>query len=108
MTPHLCTRYDEKCVADSNVVASRLPWVPEVFLACGGNFRCWPKAEATSGEAFRAGHYKVQKPESALEKSLAPRVRQGIFKGKRPHFRLTSVGQKHLCLKGLFHDNAHV
>ena len=24
----------------------RLPWVPEVFLACGGNFRC------------RAGHYK--------------------------------------------------
>ena len=28
-----------------------LPWVPEVFLACGGTFRCWPKAEATSGEA---------------------------------------------------------
>ena len=28
-----------------------LPWVPEVFLACSGNFRCWPKAEA-------AGHYK--------------------------------------------------
>ena len=26
-----------------------LPWVLEVFLACGGNFRCWPKAEATSG-----------------------------------------------------------
>ena len=24
-----------------------VPWVPEVFLACGGNFRCWPKAEAT-------------------------------------------------------------
>ncbi|CAH3176526.1 unnamed protein product, partial [Porites evermanni] len=34
--------------------------VPEVFLACGGNFRCRPKAEATSGEAARktAGHYK--------------------------------------------------
>ena len=36
-----------------------LPWVPEVFLACGGNFRCWPKAdtssaaEATSDEAAR-------------------------------------------------------
>ena len=30
-----------------------LPWVPEVFLACGGNFPCWPKAEATSGEAAR-------------------------------------------------------
>ena len=26
-----------------------LPWVQEVFLACGGNFRCWPKAEAKSG-----------------------------------------------------------
>ena len=26
-----------------------LPWVPEVFLACGGNFRCWPKAGAKSG-----------------------------------------------------------
>ena len=25
---------------------AELPWVPEVFLACGGNFRCWP------------GHYK--------------------------------------------------
>ena len=30
-----------------------LPWVREVFLAYGGNFRCWPKAEATSGEAAR-------------------------------------------------------
>ena len=27
-----------------------LLWVPEVFLGCGGNFRCCPKAEATSGE----------------------------------------------------------
>ena len=25
----------------------RIPWVPEVFLACGGNFRCRSK-----------GHYK--------------------------------------------------
>ena len=32
-------------------VYKHIPWVPEVFLACGGNFRCWPKAEATSGEA---------------------------------------------------------
>ena len=29
-----------------------LPWLPEVFLACAGNFRCWPKAVATSGEAL--------------------------------------------------------
>ena len=27
---------------------SVLPWVPEVFLACGGNFRCWPKANTSS------------------------------------------------------------
>ena len=23
------------------------PWVPVVFLACGGNFRCWPKADTS-------------------------------------------------------------
>ena len=33
-----------------------LSWIPEVFLAYGGNFRWWPKAEATSSEA--ASHYK--------------------------------------------------
>ena len=22
-------------------------WVPEVFLACGGNFRCWPKSDTS-------------------------------------------------------------
>ena len=50
-----------------------IPWVPEVFLACGGNFRCWPKADTSS--AVGAGHYKTrQKLETALEKSLAPRV----------------------------------
>ena len=27
---------------------SYLPWVPEVFLACSGNFRCWPKADTSS------------------------------------------------------------
>ena len=46
---------------------------PEVFLACGGNFRCRPKADRASAigrsherrsrekkkkKAFRAGHYK--------------------------------------------------
>ena len=45
-----------------------IPWVPEIFLACGGNFRCWPKA--TSGEVVKTW----QKPETTLEKSLAPRV----------------------------------
>ena len=50
-----------KILQDGNPV----PWVPEVFLACGGNFRCWPKADTSSA---------VPKPETALEKSLAPRV----------------------------------
>ena len=36
-----------------------LPWVPEVFLACSGNFRCWPKADTSSAVGrSRAGHYK--------------------------------------------------
>ena len=26
----------------------KLPWVPQVFLACGGKFRCWPKADMSS------------------------------------------------------------
>ena len=25
-----------------------VPWVPEVFLACGGKFRCRPKADTSS------------------------------------------------------------
>ena len=52
-----------------------LPWVPEFFLVCDGNFRCWPKADTSSAvgrsHEFRAGHCK---PETALEKSLAPKV----------------------------------
>ena len=44
------------------MMRSDLPWVPEVFLACGGNFRCWPKADTSSAvgrsHEFRAGHYK--------------------------------------------------
>ena len=52
-----------------------LPWVPEVFFACGGNLRCWPKADTSSA----GSHIKTrQKPETALEKSLAPRVRTGL------------------------------
>ena len=40
-----------------------LTWVAEAFLAYGGNFRCWPKADTSSAVG-----------RSALEKSLAPRV----------------------------------
>ena len=42
-----------------------IPWAPEVFVAYSGNFWCWPKAEA------------IQKPETAREKSLAPKVNAG-------------------------------
>ena len=28
--------------------ADIIPWVPQVFLACGGKFRCWPKADMSS------------------------------------------------------------
>ena len=38
-----------------------IPWVPEVFLAYGGNFRCWPKADTSSavGRSHeRRSHYK--------------------------------------------------
>ena len=31
----------------------RVPWVPEVFLACSGNFWCWPKADTSSAEAIK-------------------------------------------------------
>ena len=50
-----------------------LLWVPEVFLACGGNFCCWPKADKSSAVGWKTWPC-WQKPESALEKSLAPRV----------------------------------
>ena len=62
-------------------VKMALPWVPEVFLACGGNFRCWPKANTSSAVGrSREKNARVtiktwQKPETALEKSLAPRVK---------------------------------
>ena len=46
----------------SYIGAVVVPWVPEVFLACGGNFRCWPKAGTSSAvgrsREKNAGHYK--------------------------------------------------
>ena len=48
-----------------SLLVCSVPWVPEVFIACGGNFRCWPKGEAarktfrfSTRKAFRAGHYE--------------------------------------------------
>ena len=36
------------CLAFSVPASFSSPWVPEVFLACGGNVRCWPKADTSS------------------------------------------------------------
>ena len=51
------------CYMSLHVLACwTLPWVPEFFLVCDGNFRCWPKADTSSAvgwsHEFRAGHYK--------------------------------------------------
>ena len=86
----------------SNRTGMSLPWVPEVFLACGWNFRCWPKADTSSAvgrsherrsreknffsweKLFARVTIKTwQKPETALEKSLAPRVECHLTTGKR-------------------------
>ena len=69
---------DGKVVWDSLL----LPWVPKVFLACGENFRCRGTSSAVSRSHERRSREKNgrvtiktwQKPETALEKSLAPRV----------------------------------
>ena len=37
-------------------IAVKLPWVPEVFLACGGNFRC--VGRRPKPRAAKPGHYK--------------------------------------------------
>ena len=48
-TESLFTGYQEYCNANCNSSTVRtIPWVPEVFLACGRNFRCWPEADISS------------------------------------------------------------
>ena len=49
-----------------------IPWAPEVFLAYGGNFRCWPKADTSS--VVGRSHTETG---TAREKSLAPKVNAG-------------------------------
>ena len=54
-------------------------WEPEVFLARGWIYRCQPQAErssakGTSGEAFRASHFKdLTETGKRSEQSLATR-----------------------------------
>ena len=54
--PSMCTTFLTSCLAlditSTWYFDGLLRWVSEVFLACGGNFRCWPKADTSSG------HYK--------------------------------------------------
>ena len=61
-------------------------WVPEVFLARGGNFRCRPKAETMNRE-------------TALEKSLAPRVGQGFESRTSMNFFWLSFATAKNCVK---------
>ena len=56
-----------------------LPWVPEFFLARGGNFRCWAKADTSSAvgrsrdKNFHFSRGKLWR-QKRKEKPLAPRV----------------------------------
>ena len=62
----------------------KIPWVPEVFLACGGNFRCWPKADTSSavGRSHeRAGYYKDLTETGNRARKVSGT--QGSFKKKR-------------------------
>ena len=52
------------------VADQSIPWVPEVFLACGGNFRCWPKAETSS--AVGRSHERRSR-EKRLDRNRKPR-----------------------------------
>lgn len=47
-----------------------VPWVPEVFLACGGNFRCRPKADTSSS----AGRSQERRSSSEMNWRNSPRT----------------------------------
>ena len=72
--------------------------VSEVFLARGGNFRCWPKADTPSAigrsQERRSARVTImtwQKPETALEKSLTPRVLKELIKFAISHLYNPSI-----------------
>ena len=70
-----CIRYSLQAASSSFRVKSEVPWVPEVFLAYGGNFRAEGRYIFGRRPKPRAVMKTWQKPETAVEKSLAPRVR---------------------------------
>ena len=47
-----------------------IPWVPGVFLACGGNFRCWPKADTSSDSPDSGIQIALQWENNCLCQSL--------------------------------------
>ena len=51
------------------MTSSLLPWVPEIFLACGGNFRCWPKADTSSAVGRSHEQAKPRAGEAARKTS---------------------------------------
>ena len=58
-----------------------LPRVPEVLLACGGNFRCWPKADTSSAVSARLS------PSSRSGRKICPRtVTSTRFRSSRKHY----------------------
>ena len=60
-----------------------VPWVPEVFLAHGGNFRCWPKAEAA-----RKNYKDLTETGNRARKVSGT---QGIFWAILKDFKFTAV-----------------
>ena len=69
-----------------------LPWVPEVFLACGGNFRCWPKTDTSSAVGrshdWRSGHYRDLTETGNRARKVS---------GTQGNFRCTIEGNRSFC-----------
>ena len=58
-----------------------VPWAPEVFLAYGGNFRCWPKADTSSAVSARLS------PCSRSRRRLCRRTTTSThFRSSRKHY----------------------
>ena len=69
-----------------------MPWVREVFLACGRNFRCWPKTD-TSSAIGRSKVSGTQGNGTTTERQLNPIVELPANKPKpvHPHDQILSV-----------------
>ena len=68
-----------------------LPWVPDVFLECGGNFWCWPKADISPAAGRGRGHKRWSS--AAHYKDLRETANRA---------RKVSGQDKMLCLRTIF------